>query len=164
MSHREMLRLIFSIKNSLSDVVPSSPSWGRSYYTHWHLGWIASPLYQLCDAMPRGIELKHWTHFLHFATRSFEATISSRSRWCSLRRAESSRWSLSLPTCLAHSLQQGRKCRRISAKKTTVNMFLSAETVSETINFAHLWTLILMLILLINDLNNSKNKINMNLQ
>lgn len=117
MSHREMLRLIFSIKNSLSDVVPSSPSWGRSYYTHWHLGWIASPLYQLCDAMPRGIELKHWTHFLHFATRSFEATISSRSRWCSLRRAESSRWSLSLPTCLAHSLQQGRKCRRISAKK-----------------------------------------------
>ena len=43
-------------------------------------------------------------------------------------------------------------------------MFLSAETVSETINFAHLWTLILMLILLINDLNNSKNKINMNLQ
>ena len=128
MSHREMLRLIFSIKNSLSDVVPSSPSWGRSYYTHWHLGWIASPLYQLCDAMPRGIELKHWTHFLHFATRSFEATISSRSRWCSLRRAESSRWSLSLPTCLAHSLQQGRKCRRISAKKTTVNMFLSAET------------------------------------
>ena len=49
-------------------------------------------------------------------------------------------------------------------KKTTVNTFLSAETVSETINFAHLWTLILMLILLINDLNNSKNKINMNLQ
>ena len=43
-------------------------------------------------------------------------------------------------------------------------MFLSEETVSETINFAHLWTLILMLILLINDLNNSKNKINMNLQ
>ena len=165
MSHREMLRLIFSIKNSLSDVVPSSPSWGRSYYTHWHLGWIASPLYQLCDAMPRGKELKHWSHFLHFATRSFETTISSRSRWCSLRRAESSRWSLSLPTCLAHSLQQGRKCRRISAKKkTTVNTFLSAETVSETINFAHLWTLILMLILLINDLNNSKNKINMNLQ
>ena len=43
-------------------------------------------------------------------------------------------------------------------------MFLSAETVSETINFAHLWTLILMLILLINDLNISKNKININLQ
>ena len=163
MSHREMLRLIFSIKNSLSDVVPSSPSWGRSYYTHWHLGWIASPLHQLCDAMPRGIELKHWTHFLHFATRSFEATISSRSRWCSLRRAESSRWSLSLPTCLAHSPQRGRKCRRISAKKNNSQHVPVCWDSSKTINITHLRTLILMLILLINDLNISKNKINMNL-
>ena len=32
-------RLIFSIKSSFDDVVPSSPLRGwRSYYTHWHVG------------------------------------------------------------------------------------------------------------------------------
>ena len=52
----------------------------------------------------------------------------------------------------------------IKSKPKNTQHFPVCRDSSKTINIAHLRTLILMLILLINDLNNSKNKINMNLQ